>query len=39
MREEKGLMERQEEGLGRGRGGGRSGFQEETWWCTWGYGH
>ena len=29
MREEKGLMERQEEGLGRGRGGGRSGFQEE----------
>ena len=28
MREEKGLVERQEEGLGRGRGGG-SGFQEE----------
>ena len=29
MREEKGLVERQEEGLGRGRGGGGSGFQEE----------
>ena len=30
MREERGLVERQEEGLGRGRGGGGgSGFQEE----------
>ena len=29
MREEKGLVERQEEGLGSGRGGGGSGFQEE----------
>ena len=30
MREEKGLVERQEGGLGRGRGGGGgSGFQEE----------
>ena len=29
MREEKGLVERQEEGLVSGRGGGGSGFQEE----------
>ena len=29
MREEKGLVERQGEGLGSGRGGGGSGFQEE----------
>ena len=29
MREEKGLVERQEEGLGSGRGGGGSGFQKE----------
>ena len=29
MREEKGLVERQEEGLGSGRGGGGSDFQEE----------
>ena len=33
MREEKGLVERQEEGLGSGRGGGGSGFQEERSVC------
>ena len=33
MREEKGLVERQEEGLGSGRGGGGSGFQEECGVC------
>ena len=40
MREEKGLVERQEGGLGRGFikwKGRRKWFPRRTW-CTWGYG-